>query len=118
MHTQEELEKRLIEHQMKQHQARFEEEGEKRDPLAGLTEGRIVHYVLESGRSQGQHRPAIVVRNNQGERGSVNLQVFIDGSNDYLGQGKDGEWFPTRWKTSVHYDENKKPGTWHWPERA
>jgi hypothetical protein len=86
--------------------------------LPGLTEGRIVHYVLSDGRSKGQHRPAIVVQDWKQENGSVNLQVFTDGSNDYLGKGQDGTWCFTLWKTSVHYSEEPKPGTWHWPEKA
>ena len=86
--------------------------------MEGLIEGQIVHYVLPDGRSRGQHRPAIVVRVNNRENGSVNMQVFTDGSNDYLGYGSSGDWFPTLWKTSVHYSEDKEPGTWHWIEKA
>ena len=96
--------------------------------MDGLTEGRIVHYVLESGRSKGEHRPAIVVRNWNQENGLVQLQVFTDGWNDEF---KDthlvriGEQDTvvvisqnTIWRTSVHYSENKEPGTWHWIEKA
>jgi hypothetical protein len=85
--------------------------------------GRIVHYVLaddDTNRSgaPGQHRPAIVVRVWPGEYGNnecpdgVNLQVFLDGSNDI----EPGQ--PTLWKTSVEYSDEGKPGTWHWPERT
>lgn len=85
-------------------------------PLGAMkpTVGRIVHYVL----TDGQHRPAIVVRA-WGEEphsapdyaDSVNLQVFLDGSNDGSESGVD-------WETSVRYDETgKTPYTWHWPER-
>jgi hypothetical protein len=35
---------------------------------------------------------------------SVNGQVMLDGNAQL-------------WKTSVHPDEAKTPGTWHWPER-
>ncbi|MBL1176880.1 hypothetical protein [Pantanalinema sp. GBBB05] len=67
--------------------------------------GSIVNYVLPDGRSEGQIRPAIVVR--KWSDTCVNLQVLTDGDNDY--PGKDG----TLWKTSVTYSEDKLPYTWH-----
>jgi len=77
-----------------------------------LTEGRIVHFVLESG----ECRPAIVVKvwrvtgpgniQDPPENGCCNLQVFCD--SDALGQ----------WMTSVVYSEEPTPGTWHWIEKA
>lgn len=76
-----------------------------------------MHYVLPDGPSQGQHRPAIVVRVWRGEfphaDGVVQLQVFADGSND----GPDYA-SGLYWATSVRYDPSGSPGTWHWPERA
>jgi len=81
--------------------------------LDGLTEGRIVHYVLESGRSAGEHRPAIVVKlwePKGGSMGCAQLQVFTDGSNGDLGG--------VAWRTSVMYSADARPGTWHWIERA
>jgi hypothetical protein len=82
--------------------------------MDGLTEGRIVHFVMPDG----QHRPAIVVRvwRDIAEpcEGYVNLQVFTDGRND-------GEQFESgiSWQTSICYDdEEKKPRTWHWIEKA
>ena len=30
--------------------------------MEGLTEGRIVHYVLTEGRYPGEHRAAVVVK--------------------------------------------------------
>ena len=93
--------------------------------IEGLSVGRIVHYVLESGRCKGDHRPAIVVRDWKQENGLVQLQVFTDGLNDDFTAGftvgHEGTFEViqnTIWRTSVHYDENKEPGTWHWPERA
>lgn len=83
--------------------------------------GRIVNYVLPehmSKRNVGEVRPAIVVKvwsegAEVSEGGNaVQLQVFIDGSNDTPG----GE--NCRWATSVCYSEQKTPGTWHWPERV
>lgn len=96
--------------------------------IPGLAVGRIVHYVLESGRCAGDHRPAIVVRDWKQENGLVQLQVFTDGWNDGFKATqlvKVGEQETaisieqnTIWRTSVHYSEEKEPGTWHWPERA
>lgn len=74
--------------------------------------GRIVHYVLEAGPHQGEHRPAIIVQ--VWSDSSVNLQVFVDGSNDYFrNQGPEPL---TLWRTSKHPDPAFTPGTWHWPE--
>lgn len=90
--------------------------------MKGLTEGRIVHFVMPNG----EHRPAIVVRVwreiASACEGYVNLQVFTDGSNDVLGSEQftsfDAEAIRrgVLWKTSVCYSETKEPGTWHWPE--
>lgn len=50
--------------------------------MDGLTEGRIVHFVMPNGK----HRPAIIVeawRNVHGPPDHrVNLVVFLDGLND------------------------------------
>lgn len=85
--------------------------------MEGLTEGRIVHYVLNEGISKGQHRPAIVVRvwrtlpdNKPQDNGVCQLQVFTDAVNDTLD--------PVMWKTSIVHDASGKPGTWHWVEKA
>lgn len=85
----------------------------KADPLAGLTEGRMVHYVLPDGRSSGEHRPAIVVKVWNKATGYVNLQVITDGSND-------GDPYAAgiHWATSISYSEGKEPRTWHWIEHA
>lgn len=102
--------------------------------MDGLTEGRMVHYVMPDG----QHRPAAVVRVWDPAQvsyppGVVNLQVMLDGTNDLtslmalVGQvvGDAGEYAREicqrglLWRTSVHHDPTgEKPGTWHWPERA
>ena len=84
--------------------------------------GRIVHYVF----SNGDHRPAIIVRifdENPTERSYVQLQVFVDGSNDsHLLDHQDKAISPSPnvvWRTSVLQDAaDKAPGTWHEPERA
>jgi hypothetical protein len=83
--------------------------------MEGLTEGRIVHFVLDQGSNLGQHRPAIVVRvwrvagGKAQENGLCQLQVFTDDANDMLPA--------VLWKTSVEFDASGKPGTWHWIER-
>jgi len=73
--------------------------------------GRMVHYVLDSGRSRGEHRAAIVVQVWTGM--VVNLQVFMDGTNDYDSRET---VMMTTWRTSVHFSDEHKLGTWHWPE--
>ncbi len=86
--------------------------------MEGLSEGRIVHYVLPDGRSKGECRPAIVVRvwrngSYPPENGLCQLQVFTDGSND----GDDYQGGIV-WRTSIIHSHENGPGTWHWPERA
>ena len=96
--------------------------------MEGLTEGRIVHYVLNEGRDKGEHRPAIVVRvwrtvqwdgekdfivPGTPENGCCQLQVFTDSDGKY-----NDELPPVMWKTSVLFSEAKEPGTWHWIEKA
>jgi len=91
--------------------------------MDGLTEGRIVHYVLNNG----EHRPAIVVRVWPDEFGpgvpGVNLCVFLDGTND--ARAFDSERTPpplsqmTYWVTSAKFDQDTKaPRTVHWIEEA
>jgi hypothetical protein len=83
--------------------------------MPGLTEGRIVHYVPEVG----GHRAAIIVRNWHTPRGSCNLQVFLDGSNDkYCGPNVEECDRGIAWRSSVLFDAELKPGTWHWPEKT
>jgi hypothetical protein len=88
--------------------------------------GCPVHYVLDAGPSQGQHRPAFIVRVWGEDRigtdtlpasglGTVQLQVLTDSDpggqlNDQLPQ--------VMWRTSVPHDESGAEGTWHWPERV
>jgi hypothetical protein len=88
--------------------------------MEGLTIGRIVHYVMESGLSQGAHRPAIVVRDWNKENGLVQLQVFTDSMSDrYVADDYEfGNSPNVLHRASVRYSENKEEGTWHWPERV
>jgi len=88
--------------------------------MEGLTEGRIVHFVLSSG----EHRPAIVVKNWRGEwgyaeeDGFVNLQVFVDGSNDNTVYPVSTPPSYMVWETSIKYSAEPEPRTWHWIEKA
>lgn len=109
------------------------------DPMARLTEGRIVHYVMPNGK----HRPAIVVQvwrvpDSPGPEpilknpanGCCNLQVFSDGSNDLPFYAAEQEAFKNSGlneadvrrgifgASSRTYSEQHEPGTWHWIERA
>ena len=93
--------------------------------MDGLTEGRIVHYVLNDGRSKGEHRPAIIVSVWDQRSGSVNMTVFTDYVNDYPQYENENPDDPkpegrrgTIWATSVLYSEDKELGTWHWIEAA
>ncbi|MGJ3241160.1 MAG: hypothetical protein ACFE0Q_20790 [Anaerolineae bacterium] len=86
--------------------------------MDGVVEGRMVHYVLQkddSERSEGEHRPAVIVQNWSG--GTVNLQVFMD--TDGKGDYNDGQVPSLLWVTSATFDNvDKHPGTWHWIERV
>lgn len=89
------------------------EEQEQNGPMPGLTEGRIVHYVLPddiSNTSPLEHRPAIIVKVWDRFFGTVNLQVFTDGANDGMPS--------IVWKTSIRHDKTGSPGTWHFIEPA
>jgi hypothetical protein len=83
--------------------------------MQGLTEGRIVHFVLdEGGNTQypGRHVPAMIVRVFNQDTGMSNLLVFSD-VNDFMPEGR-----PVFWRTSIAYSDNKEPNTWHWIEQA
>lgn len=82
-------------------------------PIPGLTEGRMVHYVLPDGIRKGEHRPAVIVKVWDHSHGTSNLQVFTDGHND-ADSGLNG----LVWKTSIMYSKGKEPGTWHFIEKA
>lgn len=89
--------------------------------MDGLTAGRIVHYILDSGyRNAGEHRPAMVVRiwgSPPSEPYPIQLCVYLDGSNDSLIGESNAPL--TAWKTSIPHDPTgQRPCTWHWIERA
>ena len=68
--------------------------------------GRIIHYVAygtPGGEYKpGQCRPAIVTEVN--DDGTVKVTIF--------------QTEGTFTKQALCQDEQKKPGTWHWPERV
>lgn len=100
--------------------------------VEGLTEGRIVQYVLSASDAdeinrrrvakthepgwpagaqahtgnralEGDVLPMVVCRVWHESLVSVNGQVFLDGNDTF-------------WATSRH--EGTEPGTWHWPKRV
>lgn len=94
--------------------------------MDGITEGRIVHYVLPNG----EHRAAMIVNGWHGGIGSdhlVNLHVFLDGLNDkaadlvqtsvsiYDTETIRQGWL---WATSVRFDEGASTHSWHWIEKV
>jgi len=89
------------------------------EEMQGLTEGRIVRYVLSEAdcpkcpESIGQNRPAIIVRVADRARAAVNLTVFVDGVAESQYEGRD-----TIRRAGVAYDEKESLGTWHWPPRS
>lgn len=85
-------------------------------PIKGLSIGRIVHFVLPDGPGKGEHRPAIIVNIWDKASGKVNLQVFMDGSNDVPTYYRDDYAPDTKWETSVHHSDTHEPRTWHFPE--
>ena len=79
-------------------------------PEQKVTVGRIVHYVIETGR----HLPAIVtdVHNDGTEGYRVNLFIFWDPAIPRQYNLKDGVI------RCPHDEKDKQPDTWHWPERS
>lgn len=88
--------------------------------------GRIVHYQPRGG---SRPLPAVVVRVWDGAAsypaGTVNLQVFLDGTNEACDRDPANPSFTAEemargmaWRTSVHHSEEPAPHTWHWPPRV
>jgi hypothetical protein len=76
--------------------------------------GAIVMYVLASHDSavfQGRTRPAVIVDlvDDGSQDGLVCLQVFTNGGFDQLPSVHHA-------KDVLHDEDDRKPGTWHWPE--
>jgi hypothetical protein len=86
--------------------------------------GRIVRYTLAGphikAHARGEERAAMIVRVFEAvsPTPTVNLQVFIDGSNDLEGPFDAIAPPSTLWVTSVPYSEEGTFGTWRWPPRV
>lgn len=77
------------------------------------TIGRLVHFVVTDGPAAGKHRPALIV--DVDKKKGITLQVFTAGD----GSPSVGDCLPGVFRQAdVPYDEEAKPGTWHWPEAA
>ena len=63
-------------------------------------------WTLQDGASEGTSRPAIVLEVNAD--GSLDLQVFTNGTEDYHGVGADGLRI-----SEARYDASGTPGSWH-----
>lgn len=80
--------------------------------MEGVSEGRIVHFVLNPTR----HVAAMIVRAWSGPDSLVNLELHPD--SDHNGMHNDHIPYHDRWRTSIKYDPDFGVGTWHWPERV
>jgi hypothetical protein len=88
---------------------------EKANPLAGLTEGRMVHYcTLLGDDGQPTHRPAIVVRVISAKKGQVDLVVFT-AKVDYPKNQHPGHMM---FVEGALFSAEPQKGTWHFPERV
>lgn len=87
------------------------------NPLAGLTEGRVVHYLMPSPNDPSVlwHRPGIVTRVVSAKSGKIDLTVFIARS-DYPKNLTPGAALMIE---NATFDPTASAeGTWHFPERA
>lgn len=85
--------------------------------MDGLTEGRIVHYVLREGRGKGEHRAAIVAkvwRDAAGKSPASGCSTLVV----FTVPMYDGSLETAREAPSVLFDASGEPGTWHWIEKA
>lgn len=71
--------------------------------------GRIVHYVLTKGPSEGESRAAIITFAEEGSD-KISLTAFPAADRDGMGA--------TFSAFNVPFSENREPGTWHWPKTA
>ena len=85
------------------------------EPIPGLTEGRIVHYVLDYGHKKGEHRAAMVVYVHDHGSGLVDLLIFTR-KVDFPASDHPGHtWF----KEKVPFSKiPQEDGHWHWIEKS
>lgn len=89
--------------------------GENKEPKPTI--GRVVHYVLPNqSPNVGEHRAATIARV---DGDLVRLTVNKAAADDF--QGAEADIVHGKGATvllaDVRHDEEKAPGTWHWPER-
>ena len=103
--------------------AKQEQVKEAQDPLKGLQEGRVVHYLTPNDwrpNARGQVRAGLIVfcyRDTHGKpTGTVNLALFLNGPVDTgdMGGAKTRclEFLP-----GVKFSEEAEAGCWSWPKR-
>lgn len=98
------------------HEVNVRHGGEERGPLSGLTEGRIVHYVVALNADLIVHRPAVITAVKDPKRGVADLSYFTALS-DWPARSFPG---PLVALSDVPYSDTDttKVGTWHFPERV
>ena len=79
--------------------------------MEGLIVGAIVHFVIPAGRSMGQHRAAMITNIWDATNGTVDLTVFVDGSEDGYPHTQ-----PVVLFNGIPYSETQENRTWHWLE--
>jgi hypothetical protein len=86
--------------------------------MEGLIEGRIVHYVAYNNR----HLAAIVIgvtpNKTEGEweelpKDKIDIALFSNMAN--VNGNKN---YGLQFHSDIPFDDEKKPGTWHWIERT
>lgn len=73
---------------------------------------RLVHFVVDSGPSSGECRPAIVVRVQDASNNILRVAPILDDAHD------GNAVFGSLRVRSATEDQNKKPGTWHEGEQC
>ncbi len=85
--------------------------------MDGLSVGRVVHFLPNDGRNPGECRAATIVKVWNPPTGCSNLAVLYDGTNDLPDAlASEQTQVSPRWRTSVNFDAEGKPYTWHWPQ--
>lgn len=82
--------------------------------MTGLTEGRVVHFVMPDGR----HRAAIITEVVSPGTGHCGLSVFLapDDPEQHVATFPQPQMvMPVR---AFYGESGEHVGTWHWPERA